>query len=159
MGFSMHFTTFVYTLSYCIVNSQHPRAVSNHASTVWENEKTTRQTHDAVQNPHGTLVTLCGGDVRTTKPYSRLTADQPLVFATDDLIARGLPSYAGSLLSNYIILPRISQNLQSSKFLKSWNVSHHVFNFVNYTHVQKTSDCDIFHRVHGRHSADDLFSA
>ena len=78
-------------------------------------KKTTKETHDAVQNPHSTLVTLCDGDVHTTKPYSRLTADQPFVFATDDLIARGLSSYAGSLLTNYINLPRISQNLQSSK--------------------------------------------
>ena len=100
---------------YCAVNSQHPRAVSNHASTVWKNEKTTRETHDAVQNPYSTLVTLCDGDVHTTKPYSRLTADEPFVFATNDFIARGLSSYAGSLLPNYIILPQISQNLQSSK--------------------------------------------
>ena len=78
-------------------------------------KKTTRGTHDAVQNPHSTLVILCDGDVHTTKPYSRLTVDQPFVFATDDLIARGLLSYSGYLLPNYIISPRISQNLQSSK--------------------------------------------
>ena len=81
----------------------------------------TRKTHDALQNPHSTLVILCDEDVHATKMFTRQDnihdwqSDRPFAFATDDLIARVLSSHAGSLLSNYIILPRISQNLQSSK--------------------------------------------
>ena len=50
-----------------------------------------------------------------TRQYSRLTRDRLFVFAMDDLIARVLSSHEGSLLSNYIILPRISQDLYMSK--------------------------------------------